>query len=744
MVEPSLVPKEKIAALREVSRRLFADISNPYILFLLSFPFFCAFYSALGFLIGITISQWHLVLSLASAATVAFIGANRGLKATVWSVALGLLTIAGCVFLSALFLDYSGDAITFHHPAEIALAKGWNPIRTPKPWDWDPAWTPPRAGNRNIIQLAYFPKAQWCIGAVIYHVFNKIEVANFSRLLYILASFLVLLKTLPAALRLPRGLSRFVAAVVALNPYALTQWQTGFSDGMLASLFAVVLVSTAAFIRSGNIRFVPYVLLTLPILVNVKFTGLVYGAIAMLGLLLLAYFVRRDRCKRVLQIGVLSGAVALLMGINPYITNIHEYGSPLHPVLSWSGKNKGSVRVGTAGDVAPLGFNEKNRFEQFFIGNILADPLRQTKHRAVSYNKNRHNFNLMTYETRLGGLGSLFRLPLLLGLLLILFCIGRRYTLGLVLIILATVFIHHATWYSRYIPQVWMLPPVVVAALLASGRPRRWLRWLGQFVLFAMLCNALAIFETTFTGQVENTRSKYETLLRFMDSNPGYDEGLYYSDESTYLTNKWRIEDMLGVPLKRFEGTKKGLANLFFFTYYRLNTGNGPEGNKALTFKSFYEQYATQGVGFLTVREDAVRKMGAEIKTVIQGAGGRVGRLKYRDSYAAVMVDGFIVQEKRSSNRRVTIKHRTDWGEANVYSTGRKAGRSGSAVMIDGENYSRNRRGVNFVVVRGDEILVTSYDTTAHVNPKSSVTVIRKRGILDYVGLALGFKRLKN
>ena len=233
----------------------------------------------------------------------------------------------------ASFYDVSWDGQVYHQQAVLALAEGWNPL-----------WQPPLsvAARADNIWINHYPKAAWIGQAILFRASGSLEAAKGLQLLPLAAAALLVFAALRA-----RGLRRrtagFLTALIAGNPVVLAQIFSFYSDGMGASLTTALLALVWHWRRRPDPWLLVALAASIVVIVNLKFTGLVYGVLLCGGLLVHTYLWRGNaRCARCARArvralaAVIVGAFAvatLVLGFDPYVTNLLRKGHPFYPLM---------------------------------------------------------------------------------------------------------------------------------------------------------------------------------------------------------------------------------------------------------------------------------------------------------------------------------------------------------------------------------------------------------------------------
>ena len=227
---------------------------------------------------------------------------------------------------------------------------------------------------------------------------------------------------------------------------------------------------------------------------------------------------RRGRTGSSVAAALAPGAVLILAaaasfflaGFNPYVTNTLSKGHPFYPLV---GEQK--VDIMTMNE--PPELVGKNRLEKFVLtltgqtGQTISGPRERDRVLAL---KGSVFFNV-GYDTRSSGFGPMMLWitlagAALWGVLLVFDVRAGLIASALAGTILATVFIHPECWWARYVPQLWFVPAMLVAAALCSERAAP--RVSGWIVLALFAFNALGSGAATLAQEVRQSCLLSRTL----------------------------------------------------------------------------------------------------------------------------------------------------------------------------------------------------------------------------------------
>ncbi len=445
--------------------------------------------AAAGFALGIPLTPWPLLV--AALVIAGWCWKQPGAPALrTFGVASAVVSVA--IVIAALTFDLSYDGQTYHQVGIRQLAEGWNPV-------WDPTRSESLVGGPHVTGL---PKGAWLLPAMLLQATGNIEGGKAMQLLA-LASAILLTGSALLTLGVGRRRAWFVAVAAALNPVTTPQLLTYYVDGLVASSLLIVAALGVLWYRTRQRRWGLALVLHAAWLCTLKFTGA--ALVAQCGILALAWLAWRDRARfsSALRLGVAAGGLALLAGLNPYITNTIWYGHPAYPA-------RGRDALPIAGWVhRDSAFSARPRFEQVLTSMFAAssdDSYRPPQLKLPFTVQANEVAAFTTLDTRVGGWGPLFGAALLVGLLAFVVAWRRAEPVGgltvLALAIAASSLVLPFGFYARYAPQLWLaaLPPLLLS------RPRRVVMVLAALVAVNIAIVALASNVTATLDQVLHRR----------------------------------------------------------------------------------------------------------------------------------------------------------------------------------------------------------------------------------------------
>ena len=176
-----------------------------------------------------------------------------------------------------------------------------------------------------------------------------------------------------------------LALLLALNPIAVLCFFSGYVDGSLVSIllssFMMMLLFVQEKEKQQRLRYGIYIFVLLILLINIKFTGVVYGGV--LGVTALLYgWAQKVKWQRILHLAGI-GAVAVIFGMIvfgffPYTTNTIKNKDPFYSAfrIDKQGKKQNQIDHFLSDD-----FNKHTRFGKTWI-SLFSKPSKKKWFRA--------------------------------------------------------------------------------------------------------------------------------------------------------------------------------------------------------------------------------------------------------------------------------------------------------------------------------------------------------------------------
>ena len=364
------------------------------------------------------------------------------------------------VKLAILIPDSSYDGNTYHFPAVYALADGWNPIYEFKSCS-SKKFTMECGSFFQFID--YYPKAFWMLGAFQYQIWGNVESAKVLYSLFSLLTLVISYQALRRVLTLSNLLSITLATAIALNPVVLVQYFSFYIDGLVAQVLSILILSAIGYLKTDDRYFLHIIFLLLPYLVASKFQVLAYSGVLFLAFMAYSLVEKRSlRAFRVLAICAVAGV--FYWGFNPYVTNAVEYNNPFYPVIG-SGRN-------IANEQANPDFIQENRFYKAAY-SIFSNEYNGLDYPTLKWPLSNLHFRPAT-DHRFSGMGPWFSGLFLLSVFCCFF-IKDRLFFFVIFGIWTSIIINPASWWARYVPQLWTFVPLTFAYFAGQSNRGNWL-----------------------------------------------------------------------------------------------------------------------------------------------------------------------------------------------------------------------------------------------------------------------------
>jgi len=479
---------------------------------MLAFMFFILLFSAIGFGVGLALSPLYFWLSAAGTFAFAYITTKFYCKQNNWKNFLGIVSLAALLLycfmhLSGMFYDISYDGQVYHQEAVIQLANHWNPFHQYLT----------KEQSQSAMLLNHYAKGPWLYEAVLYTVTGQIEQSKAFNFLVMAASYLLAYSAMKSSGRLNTKQSIVFSLLLALNPVSIYQALSFYIDGQLASLLLCLLTFSYAMAANYGKLVLWGLSMSIGLLVNVKFTGIVY-VVACIGLLgvWLWLLKKKQACwdlGRTAIVGLFVGICVI--GYNPYITNSLFYGHPFYPLYG-AGSNAMDIMTSNS----PKGFLQMNAAQKLYVANFSMSTNQfdvEEPRLKIPFSVSAQELRPFVYgaDIRIGGFGPWFGGMIVISgvILLLLFIFPRKdalYGVGLVASIMISALINPEAWWARYVPQIWLA--FICLAVVAWSSNRKAIRYLGGTLAGAAVINLALIFYPYVLGNYYCTKALQQEL----------------------------------------------------------------------------------------------------------------------------------------------------------------------------------------------------------------------------------------
>ncbi len=464
----------------------------------LTFAFLLFALAALGFVIKIAISPYHMIVGLILTVLASvflswyYYGQKKSVdfKISIFLLAGFAILLLACLAIAHGIYDVTYDGQWYHQGAIYQLVNGYNPLYDQVPDSYSGA-----------MFINDYPKTLEISSAVIYAFTHHVEDGKLLNLFLMVSSFLLIFPAIVYAFpRIDVKYALAIAALCALNPVSISQSLSYYVDGVSASLLAVlVFLLILSFKKMDAII---YAILTFVIIltINYKFFDLAYVGIIVAGFVIICNL--NQKATKLHYLLIASLIIGLLFGFNPYFTNFISHGTPFYPV-------EGISTDMITGDTPPnlIGLNPAEQFlySIFSVSNYkkvdarLKIPLTFDSSESETFNQ---------ADARVGGFGPWFSGIFILTIVLALFLIYinkknnsllSNFILLTCLLIFITVMINPASWWARYVPQLWLIPLLLLVC--SCQQFTGMLKLLNYAMIFVMVINVLFVAYSYYTYQ---------------------------------------------------------------------------------------------------------------------------------------------------------------------------------------------------------------------------------------------------
>jgi hypothetical protein len=468
-----------------------------------------------------------------------------------------LITTLFTVLMSITY-DKSWDGMAYHQIGIVELSEGWNPFYQQLPYEALQS----KYFDREIVLnlwVNHYGKALEIFAAGLMAVTGNIESGKVFNILLLLASFCSMYHLFTRLNYFSAFWNLTISFCAAVNPIAVNQLFSYYVDGAVGSLILILICQLILlFITDDSTNRRPYfvsLFFVAVILINLKFTGLIYFT-WFCGIFLVFSIYSRSRrlAFSFLAASTASGLMAVFIaGFNPYVTNTVNHGHPFHPI---AGKNRVDVIV----HMIPQPLKVHNRF-----GRLLISTFSRCDNFGEGSNRNLEFKIPLTFSTdelkmlqsegiRLGGFGPMW--SGIVCLTLVAFCItlvkltGREriYFLVLTGAVVGAAIINPVSWWSRFVPQLWLAPLIVLCFFLAAIKNTT-PRYAGRVIIILMIVNSAMVASVYCYSVYSSTRLANKVFYELKKATRPV---FVYFDIFTPNIKKFEANDIPFVEVKQF------------------------------------------------------------------------------------------------------------------------------------------------------------------------------------------------
>ena len=505
--------------------KILNNFYNAAILFILMFTNLLIITSVL-FLINITISIFHMPISLILATIELKLIRNENIKNTILSLITFIIVFSISCLLCGHVYDDSADGNGYHKFAIGLLKNDWNPIYDSqeeiiKKLDLD--------AEENL-WVEHYPKATWIYGANVYKLTNNIETAKTFNLMSVFTLFFIITYLINKFYQ-----KKLIAIMLAIGACTFPIiWQQIFClylDGFMGIILLLLIIYFYLFIKNDQNK--EYFIMSASLIIiisNIKFTGLFYAGIFCLGYYIY-YLINKIKSKNyksliktTISFIIVLIIALLIVGSNSYIKNLITKGNPLYPII---GKDKVDIitpqQPQLFANKSPI---EKNFYSIFsYTANYATTFNKGTPKLKLPFTSDINNELLSIVEdTRVGGFGIYFSGIFIISIIVIivyailkiknkeyekLIFIGTPFMITILLM-----FFFGESWWARYSPKTYFIVLMALYILLKSQTKKDYV--LATILLLLCSFNSALIFrqmvktKIPISGQIRTNLEKLE------------------------------------------------------------------------------------------------------------------------------------------------------------------------------------------------------------------------------------------
>jgi len=464
----------------------------------------------LTFISGHGLAAWHFPLAFILALFLNYFASRQffpgeSFKVFLRTALIILVIILISIFIAGLFYDISSDGQMYHMESAIQMKAGWNPFKKELPPDLNQA-----------IWLNHYGKGVEDPQATIYALTNRLETTKSTNFILLAASYCLSMAFLKRLNRFSLRKNILFSTLLAFNPVTFYQLLNTYVDGQLASFLLCFIAIACLLYLEANRYFLILLASILIILINIKFTALVFAGIFTVGMLLIFFICKRWKdFRRAFIVSVLATIFAVgVVGYFPYMINIVQYHDILYPGLK--------VLKSEAAKFTPPRLIHKNQFSKFFISffshtdnlhlTATKDPIIRCKI-PFTFNKTDLFNASKPYVVFMAGMGPFFSGICISSIFIFGYWLwrqkNRKTALPFIIMagtILFSVLIISEAWYARYTPQLWFIPLILLmVSETESGRTISRIRNLLYIIMLVNISFCLASFPYVYykTAQIK-------------------------------------------------------------------------------------------------------------------------------------------------------------------------------------------------------------------------------------------------
>ena len=362
--------------MKKVGKNTIIEIIKKSAIFLLIEIVAILLITTLLFLVGITVTRWHLpIITIIAIAECMLFYKKDNWKINIIAIVLGMLLFVGTTFIEGKIYDFTADGNTYHKLAIGSMKNGWNPAyedsKDFKKENGNVFNT--SEDNINTLWIDHYAKGTEIYAAVIYAFTGNIETGKGYTVLLMYVAFGILFSYLYKDKKRSLFTSLAVSVLLAFNTITIVQIFNYYVDGAL--MISILLILYACIVESDKEKYnqkenLLVLASSILLCINIKFTGLAFAGIFCFAFyvywLIRAYRQGKeefiDTLKKYTIFYIVTVLVSIgIVGYSSYTRNMIDHGNPLYPLYG-----EGHVENMVVKE-QPSSFSDKNNLQIFLI-----------------------------------------------------------------------------------------------------------------------------------------------------------------------------------------------------------------------------------------------------------------------------------------------------------------------------------------------------------------------------------------
>jgi len=311
-----------------------------------------------------------------------------------------------------------------------------------------------------------------------------------------------------------------------ISPFILCQTTTTYLDGSLISVFMMALYFLLEYLDSKKTSDLIFMSILIGLMVGMKSSGIAYGAITIIFLLVYLLFIEKEKIKDLTKPFIIIGSLTILFGGSFYIWNFIRFENPLFPfkMLFFDGYDVNErIMIPMTPDV----ITGKGPLYQIFYSWYQLPTNTMT---GIDQSGLISRLLVFSCDQRIGGMGAIWSLVLFPSILLYSIIATRKkknltkHEWLLIAIILTSFIITPASWWARYSGFIALLGIIAFTKLIPEIK-KKWVKI--TLLIGTTLTIGLTIVQGTYFDYITyKQKDQNEVLLNDINNLVNQDHSL--------------------------------------------------------------------------------------------------------------------------------------------------------------------------------------------------------------------------